>query len=104
MTEASEWSERLNGLSKSLTTVEEAAASFEDALAACDRFLVRVEAGRVSDDILQGVQIGLSFVDAFTWLNEAPHKLDDLRETIGEIDAAVVDGELPATAHSWRPS
>ncbi|HUF07770.1 MAG TPA: hypothetical protein VMO47_00505 [Rhodothermales bacterium] len=102
MSDEEDWRELLRGLSDAVSKIEDAAAQMDEAIQACDRFLSRAQRGGVSSDILEGLSLGLAFSTGIDWARAAPAKIADLHDRLVAHDAMVSDGELPASAHTWR--
>lgn len=102
MNENDEWQELMRGLSAALTKVEDAADRMNGTIRECDRFLERARSGAITQDVLDGLRVGLAFSVGAEWVNDAPRKIVELREQVARHDAKVSGGELPASAHTWR--
>jgi hypothetical protein len=102
MSDENEWRNLMQGVSMAVKELEEGVNSMDRAVLECDRFILRAQRGLVSQDVLDGLRIGLDFTSGVEWLRGAPAQIAGLLEQLARHDDKVSDGELPATAHSWR--
>ena len=102
MSDDSEWRNLMQCISSEVKNLEEAVNTMDRAVLECDRFILRAQRGLVSQDVLDGLRVGLDFTNGVEWLRSAPAGIADLLEQLARHDNKVSEGELPATAHSWR--
>lgn len=97
-----EWRSRMDQLSSSLSTVEEAAEKIGRALNDGEGTVKRLESRGIDDCTANGLRLGLTFFDTALWLGSVRAHNERFRAAIAKVDEDVASGELPSTAHTWR--